>query len=94
MCNMSKNLNIKQSQAQINSTRSLRFQIKLDVKDFPVILGIQHSLGNIETVDSSQSTCNFRVRKLKEIIELIKFFEEYSRPHSGHLPVAMWRLEV
>ena len=53
------------------------FQIKLHVKDLPVILGIQHSLGNIGTVDISQSTCNFRVRKLKEIIELIKFFDKY-----------------
>ena len=53
------------------------FQIKLHVKDFPVILGIQPSLGNIGTVDNSQSTCTFRVRKLKEIIELIKFFYKY-----------------
>ena len=53
------------------------FQIKLHVKDFPVILGIQHSLGNIGTVENNQSTCTFRVRKLKEIIELIKFFDKY-----------------
>ena len=53
------------------------FQIKLHVKDFSVILGIQHSLGNIGTVDISQSACTFRVRKLKEIIELIKFFDKY-----------------
>jgi len=53
------------------------FQIKLHVKDFLVILGIQHSLGNIGTVDSSQSTCTFRVKKLQEIIQLIEFFDKY-----------------
>lgn len=55
----------------------MRLQIKLHVKDFPVLLGIQHSLGNIGTVDNSQSACTFRVRKLKEIIELIKIFDKY-----------------
>lgn len=53
------------------------FQIKLHVKDSSVILGIQQSLGNIGIVDISQSTCNFRVRKLQEIIQLIEFFDKY-----------------
>lgn len=38
------------------------FQIKLHVKDSPVILGIQHSLGNIGTVVNNQSACTLRVR--------------------------------
>lgn len=53
------------------------FHIKLHVKDFPVILGIQHSLGNIGTVENNQSTCTFRVRKLKEIIEFLQFLDKY-----------------
>ena len=72
MCNM-----IKKPKYKAGWEIQPVFQIKLHVKDFPVILGIQHSLGNIGTVDNSQSTCNFRVRKLKEIIELIKFFDKY-----------------
>ena len=72
MCNMVKKPKYKAGW-EIQSV----FQIKLHVKDFPVILGIQHNLGNIGTVHNSQSTCTFRVRKLKEIIELIKFFDKY-----------------
>ena len=70
MCNMT-----KKPQYKAGWEIQPVFQIKLHVKDFPVILGIQHSLGNIGTVDNSQSTCTFRVRKLQEIIELIKFFD-------------------
>jgi hypothetical protein len=55
----------------------LSFQIKLHVKDFPVLLRIQHSLNGIGTVTSNQSTCTFRVRKLNELVELVKFFDKY-----------------
>lgn len=55
----------------------LNFQIKLHVKDFPVLLRIQHGLNGIGTVTSSQSVCTFRVRKLNELVELVKFFDKY-----------------
>jgi len=41
------------------------------------LLGIQHSLGGIGTVSSNQSTCAFRVRKFKEVVELVKFWDKY-----------------
>lgn len=74
MCNI-----LKKPKYKAGAGREIQpvFQIKLHVKDFLVILGIQHSLGNIGTVDSSQSTCTFRVRKLQEIIQLIEFFDKY-----------------
>ncbi len=42
------------------------------------MLSIQHSLGGIGNVTSNQSICVFRVRKLKELLELVKFFDKYS----------------
>lgn len=55
----------------------LTFQIKLHVRDLPVLLRIRHSLGGIGTLNSSQSFCVFRVKKFNEIIELVKFFDKY-----------------
>lgn len=55
----------------------LCFQIKLHIRDYPILLRIQHSLGGVGIVSSYQSTCVFRVRKINEIIELIKFFDKY-----------------
>lgn len=57
----------------------LNFQIKLHVRDFPILLGIQHSLGGIGIISSNQSSCAFRIRKLNELIELVKFrrFDQY-----------------
>ena len=55
----------------------LTFQIKLHVRDYPILLRIQHSLGGIGTVVSNQSSCTFRVRKISELIELVKFFDKY-----------------
>ena len=72
MCNI-----IKKPKYKVGWEIQRVFQIKLHVKDFLVILGIQHSLGNIGTVDSNQSTCTFRVRKFQEIIQLIEFFDKY-----------------
>ena len=45
--------------------------------NFPILLGIKHSLGGIGIISSSQSFCAFRVRKLNELIELVKFFDKY-----------------
>lgn len=53
------------------------FQIKLHVRDFPILLKIQHSLGGIGIVSSNQSSCAFRVKKFRELIELIIFFDKY-----------------
>jgi len=53
------------------------FQIQLHVGDYPALLRIQHSLGGVGTVVSTQYTCAFRVRKLSELIELVKFFDKY-----------------
>ena len=39
------------------------FQIKLHIRDYPILLRIQHSLGGIGTVGSNQSSCAFRVKK-------------------------------
>ena len=50
------------------------FQIKLHIRDYPLLLRIQHSLGGIGTVSSNQSSCAFRVKKLSELIEFILFF--------------------
>lgn len=72
MCNM-----IKKPKYKAGWEIQPVFQIKLHVKDFFVILGIQRSLGDIGTVVNRESTCTFRVRKLQELIELIKFFDKY-----------------
>ena len=53
------------------------FQIKLHIRDYPLLLRIQHSLGGIGTVSSNQSSCAFRVKKLSQLIELILFFDKY-----------------
>ena len=53
------------------------FQIKLHVRDLPLLLGIQRSLGGIGVISSSQSICILRVRKLQELVELVKFFDKY-----------------
>lgn len=55
----------------------LCFQIKLHVRDLPVLFRIQHSLGGIGTVSSNQSFGAFRVRKFNELVELEKFFDKY-----------------
>ena len=41
------------------------------------MLGIQYSLGGIGTINSNQSICVFRVRKFQELVELVKFFDNY-----------------
>ena len=53
------------------------FQIKLHVRDLPLLLGIQRSLGGIGVISSSQSVCTLRVRKFQELVELVKFFDKY-----------------
>ena len=55
----------------------LTFQIKLHVRDLPLLLGIQRSLGGIGVISSSQSVCTLRVRKFQELVELVKFFDKY-----------------
>ena len=55
----------------------LTFQIKLHVRDLPLLLGIQRSLGGIGVISSSQSVFILRVRKLQELVELVKFFDKY-----------------
>ena len=69
---------IKSSSYKLGWEVQLNFQIKLHVKDFALLLAIQRSLGGIGTINSNQSTCTFRVRKLNELIELVKFFDKYS----------------
>lgn len=68
---------IKSSSYKLGWEVQLNFQIKLHVKDFALLLAIQRSLGGIGTINSNQSSCAFRVRKLKELIELVKFFDKY-----------------
>lgn len=68
---------LKSSSYKFGWEVQLNFQIKLHVKDFPILVGIQQSLGGIGIISSNQSSCAFRVRKLNELIELIKFFDKY-----------------
>lgn len=68
---------LKSSSYKLGWEIQLSFQIKLHVKDFPVLLRIQHSLNGIGTVTSNQSSCAFRVRKFNELVELVKFFDKY-----------------
>jgi len=68
---------IKNSSYKLGWEIQLCFQIKLHVRDYPILLRIQESLGGIGNVSSNQSTCAFRVRKLNELIEIIKFFDKY-----------------
>lgn len=68
---------LKSSSYKLGWEIQLNFQIKLHVRDYPILLRIQHSLGGIGTVTSKQSTCVFRVRKIGELIELVKFFDKY-----------------
>ena len=68
---------LKSSSYKIGWEVQLNFQIKLHVKDYPLLLKIQHSLNGIGTVTSNQSICVFRVRKFQELLELIKFFDKY-----------------
>lgn len=53
------------------------FQIKLHIKDYLILLRIKESLGVIGTLTTNQSVCVYRVRKLNELIELVKFFDIY-----------------
>lgn len=68
---------LKSSSYKLGWEVQLNFQIKLHVRDFPVLLKIQHSLGGIGNISSNQSSCAFRVRKLNELIEIVKFFDKY-----------------
>ena len=68
---------LKSSSYKIGWEVQLNFQIKLHVKDYPLLLKIQHSLGGIGTVNSNQSICVFRVRKFQQLLELVKFFDKY-----------------
>ena len=48
------------------------FQIKLHIRDYPLLLRIQRSLGGIGTVSSNQSSCAFRVKcSFNWIIDII-----------------------
>ena len=53
------------------------FQIKLHLKDYLILLRIKESLGGIGTLTTNQSVCVYRVRKLNELIELVKIFDIY-----------------
>jgi len=68
---------VKSSSYKLGWEVQLNFQIKLHVKDYPVLLAIQHSLGGIGSVVNTQSISTFRVRKLNELLELVKFFDKY-----------------
>jgi hypothetical protein len=68
---------LKSSSYKFGWEIQLNFQIKLHVRDYPILLRIQHSLGGIGTVASHQSSCALRVRKISELIELVKFFDKY-----------------
>ncbi len=68
---------LKSSSYKIGWEVQLTFQIKLHVRDYPLLLKIQHSLDGIGTVNSDQSICVFRVRKFQQILELVKFFDKY-----------------
>lgn len=68
---------LKSSSYKFGWEIQLNFQIKLHVRDYPILLRIQHSLGVIGTVASHLSSCTLRVRKISELIELVKFFYKY-----------------
>lgn len=68
---------LKSSSYKFGWEVQLCFQIKLHIRDLPVLLRIQHGLGGIGTISSSQSVCAFRVRKFQELVELVKFFDKY-----------------
>lgn len=53
------------------------FQIKLHIKDYLILLRIKESLGGIGTLTTNKSVCVYRVRKLNELIELVKIFDIY-----------------
>ena len=50
---------LKSSSYKLGWEVQLNFQIKLHVRDFPLLLGIQHSLGGIGIISSNQSSCTF-----------------------------------
>ena len=68
---------LKSPQYKFGWEVQLTFQIKLHVKDLPVLLGIQQSLKGIGSITTSQSASAFRVRKFNEIVEVVKFFDKY-----------------
>ena len=68
---------LKSSSYKFGWEIQLSFQIKLHVRDYPILLRIQHGLGGIGTVASHQSSCALRVKKLNELIELMIFFDKY-----------------
>jgi hypothetical protein len=53
------------------------FQIRLHIKDCSILLKIKESLGGVGTLTTNKSVCVYRVRKLNELIELVKFFDMY-----------------
>ena len=52
------------------------FKNILHIKDYLILLRIKESLG-IGTLTTYKSVCVYRVRKLNELIELVKFFDIY-----------------
>ena len=53
------------------------FQIKLHIKDLTLLQKIQTKLGGIGNITEGKNDCTFRVRNLKQILELIIFFDEF-----------------
>ena len=68
---------LKSPQYKFGWEVQLTFQIKLHVKDLPVLLVIQQSLNGIGSITTSKSASAFRVRKFNEIVEVVKFFDKY-----------------
>ena len=79
---------LKSSSYKFGWEVQLCFQIKLHVRDYPILLRIKHSLGGIGTVSSNQSSCAFRVKKLSDLIELMIFFDKYpliTKKHADYI---------
>lgn len=68
---------IKSSKYRLGWEVQLTFQIKLHIRDLTLLKAIQAKLGGIGSISSGKNDCTFRVRNLKQILELINFFDVY-----------------
>ena len=68
---------IKNSKYKLGWEVQLTFQIKLHKRDLTLLKSIQDKLGGIGKMTIGKNDCVLRVRNLTQILELIKFFDEY-----------------
>lgn len=54
------------------------FQIKLDIRDLPLLENIKLYFNNIGSINISNKECVYKVRSLKEVAVIISHFDEYA----------------